>query len=313
MPGHKKQHYIPICYLKAWYDPLCSEDPSPYVWIFSANGENVRNKSPINIFYENNFYTIKRADGKRDLTLENGLNELETQFSLLRENKLKQHLNLTPDEHILLCAFIAAMHARTKVHIKHEQGQWKETLDMMDKMREWAKTASSEQKEIMARPPRTKKQRRRSLSYADVKELANNPIQHSLMPLIDIETPLLCALDLAILETNEQPGFITSDNPCVWEDPEAYKRPPFWRAPGLMYESIVIIFPISPQQAIVLNRKGYNGYINVNEKTVDEINRTIRFHAGSYFIVNSNFKKDIWFDPGQEPENSWRVLDNINL
>ncbi|MBU1337745.1 MAG: DUF4238 domain-containing protein, partial [Acidobacteria bacterium] len=168
--------------------------------------------------------------------------------------------------------------------------------------------ASSEQKEIMARPPRTKKQRRRSLSYADVKELANNPIQHSLMPLIDIETPLLCALDLAILETNEQPGFITSDNPCVWEDPEAYKRPPFWRAPGLMYESIVIIFPISPQQAIVLNRKGYNGYINVNEKTVDEINRTIRFHAGSYFIVNSNFKKDIWFDPGQEPENSWEKM-----
>ncbi|NOR52473.1 MAG: DUF4238 domain-containing protein, partial [Candidatus Aminicenantes bacterium] len=266
---YKKQHYVPKGYLKAWCDPSAPKQYTPYVWIFSKDGNIVKKRSPKNLFHEKDFYTIKRADGKRDLTLEHGLSELEDQFCALRDKKLRFRQNIGPEEHIILCAFIAATSQRTKIMQVHQQKQWQEALGMMDKMREWAKTATSEEKKAMAGLPGSGEQKRQSLSYDEVKKLAEEPIQHMLLPSISIETPLLCKIDFAILETDTQPGFITSDNPCVWSDPEAYKRPPFYRGPGLIYESVEITLPISPQQAILLNRKGFNGYITVNENAVD--------------------------------------------
>jgi hypothetical protein len=305
---HKKQHTVPTGYLKAWCDPSAPKQYTPYVWIFSKDGNSVKKRSPHNLFHENNFYTIKHADGERDLTLEHGLSELEGQFCALRDKKLKFRQNITPEEHIILCAFIAAMRGRTKIMQAHQQEQWQEALEKMEKMREWARTAKPEEKKIMAGLARGREQKRRSLSYNEVKKVAEEPIQHLLLPSISIETPLLCKIDFVILETDIQPGFITSDNPCVWSDPEAYKRPPFYRTPGLMYESIEITLPISPHQAILLNRKGINGYISVEDKAVDNLNKKTRFNAYKHFIVNSNYKKDIWFDPGTEPEDSWEKM-----
>ena len=294
---------MPKGYLKAWCDPSAPKKYTPYVWIFSKDGNTVKNRSPHNLFHENNFYTIKRADGERDLTLEHGLSGLEGQFCALRDKKLKFRQNITPKEHIILCAFIAAMRARTKIMQAHQQEQWLGALEKMEKMREWARTATPEEKKIMAGLPRGREQKRQSLSYNEVKKVAEEPIQHLLLPSISIETPLLCEIDFVILETDIQPGFITSDNPCVWSDPEAYKRPPFYRTPGLMYESIEITLPISPHQAILLNRKGINGYISVKDNAVDNLNKKTRFNAYKHFIVNSNYKKDIWFDPGTEQED----------
>lgn len=305
MSKHKKQHYVPKGYLKAWCDPSAPKQYTPYAWVFSKDGKTVKKKSPINLFHEKDFYTIERADGERDLTLEHGLSGLEDQFCTLRDKKLIHRQNIAPEEHIILCAFVAAMSARTKVMQTHQQEQWQKTLEMMEKMKEWAKTAKPEDKRIMAGPPRSREKKQLSLSYDEVKELAEKPIQHLLIPSIAMETPLLSKIDFAILGTNKKPGFITSDNPCIWFDPEAYKRPPAYRAPGLMYESIEITLPISPQQAILLNRKGINGYISVEENAVDNINKTTRFNAYEHYIVNSNYKKDIWFAPGKEPEDSW--------
>jgi len=39
---------------------------------------------------------------------------------------------------------------------------------------------------------------------------------------------------------------------------------------------------------------------------VDEFNRRTRFQCSEYFVSNSNATKPIWFDPGVEPEDSWR-------
>jgi len=309
---HKKQHYVPKGYLKAWCDLSAPKQYTPYVWVFSKDGNTVKKRSPKNLFHENNFYTIEHADGERDLTLEHGLSELEDQFCALRDKKLRFRQNITPEEHIILCAFIAAMRERTKIMQAHQQKQWRKALEMMEKMREWAKTATPEEKKMMAGPPRSREKKRPSLSHDEVKKLAEDPIQHLLLPSISIETPLLCKIDFAILETDAQPGFITSDAPCVWSDPEAYKRPPLHQAPGLMYESIEITLPISPQQAILLNRKGINSYISVEENAVENLNRKTRFNAYKHFIVNSNYKKDIWFDPGTEPEDSWEKMKSKN-
>lgn len=68
---HKKQHFVPQCYTKAWHDPDAPAGPkmNPYVWVFDRDGTNVRRKAPANLFTETDIYTIERADGERDLRL----------------------------------------------------------------------------------------------------------------------------------------------------------------------------------------------------------------------------------------------------
>lgn len=112
-------------------------------------------------------------------------------------------------------------------------------------------------------------------------------------------------MSVAVVETSSSPGFITSDHPCGWFDPEAYKRAPFWRAPALASPSIEITLPLSPRQLLWLKWDGVSGYIPVKDSVAEELNRRIRFLAHEFFVVNSNVKKDVWFDPGVEPEDSW--------
>jgi hypothetical protein len=49
---HKSQHFIPRSYLAAWRDPETPEGQEPYVWRFSKDGSQSKNKAPQNIFTE---------------------------------------------------------------------------------------------------------------------------------------------------------------------------------------------------------------------------------------------------------------------
>lgn len=307
MTTNKRQHFVAQSYLRAWCDPSTPAGQKPYVWRFNKDGSDPRRKAPENIFYETDMYTINRADGARDLVLERGLAGLESEFVAIRDSKLSRREQLTTGEHVLLCAFIAAAQARTPAHRDHQAAQWSKILERMDKMKEWAKTATPEQKRrasSFARVPDARGARPR-LGYEDVKRLAEKPMQTMLAAQIRASTPLLARLDLLVLNS-AGPAFITSDYPCVWFDPEGHKRPPLFDGPALMYDSIKISLPVSPRQLIVLHRRGITGYIDVPENSVDRYNRRTRFECSEYFVTNSNATKPIWFDPGVEPEDSWR-------
>jgi hypothetical protein len=140
-----------------------------------------------------------------------------------------------------------------------------------------------------------------------VKRLAEQPMQTMLIPQITAATPLLVQLDLVVLNSGYKAGFITSDNPCVWFDPEAYKRPPFYQTPALLYKSIEITLPVSPRQMILLNRRRFSGHVYAPERAVDELNRRTRAHCADYFVSDTSSTKPIWFDLGVEPEDSWRT------
>lgn len=302
--SHKKLHFVPQCYLKAWCDPLTPAGQTPYVWLFNKDGSGPRRKAPENIFHEKDLYTIHRADGERDLTLEHGLAGLESAFVRIRDTTLATNGSLSRGEHVVLCAFIAAAHARTPAQRDHLGGQWAKVLDKMEEMRAWARTATPEQRRASASIDRRPGS---SLSYEDVKRLAEQPMQTMLVPMVQTETPLLTRLDFLVLTSPEaEAGFITSDYPCVWFDPDAHTRPPFFQAPALIYRSIEITLPVSPRQTILLNRRGRSGYLDAPEAMVDECNRRTRFHCSEYFVSKSLDTKPIWFDPGVKPEDSWR-------
>jgi hypothetical protein len=307
--GHKKQHFVPVCYLKPWRDPAAPTDHAPYVWIFDHEGGNPRRKAPENILHETDMYTVEIPGSRRSLVLEHGLQELESTFTRIRNSKINFARSLEDREHVLLCAFVAATQTRTRASREHHRKLWEHPLRMMEDMMEWATTATPEQKRNAARTiPRTSESDRGSLNYEQVKALHENPLQHILAPMIKTLTPLLYKLDMAVLETDDEVGFITSDHPCVWSDPEGYKRPPMYRGPALMYPSIEITMPISPRHCLFLNRGGMTGYITVSPQLLDSVNRTTRFGSDEHFIVRTNFTKSTWFDPGVEPDDSWEKM-----
>lgn len=251
-------------------------------------------------------YTITLNDGTRDLRIEYGLSQLEDKFSKLRKEKIEKHEELNPDDRAMLCLFVAAMRGRTTAFREHYRNQWKEALDMMDDMIENFKATTPEQKINTTMPSsNTSRNHNSSFGYDDVKHIVANTTQVLLPSFVRTVAPKLYRLDLAILITDNKTSFITSDDPCVWFDSEAYKRPPLFRDPALMYDTINITLPLSPSAVLFLNRKGINGYRQIGEYAVDDVNRKTRFYANEYFIANSNSTKDIWFEIGEEPEDSW--------
>ena len=129
---HKDQHWIPQSYLKAWADPDATE-AGAHVWRFSKDGERSSKKAPKGIFFEEDLYTIRLADGTRDLTVEHGLAGLESEFVGIRDTVLAQNKPLDARQDLLLRAFIAAMHSRTRAHLDHWQRQFRSLRDQMDR------------------------------------------------------------------------------------------------------------------------------------------------------------------------------------
>lgn len=135
----------------------------------------------------------------------------------------------------------------------------------------------------------------------EVEKFHNEPMQTLMFPKINAEFKLYTKMQMSILNTEDEVGFITSDNPCVWFDCEAYKRPPAYRAVGLGYKSIEVTLPISPKQVIIISHVPLPLYVSVPMKTVDSINRKTRFYADKHYVVNKNFKNDLWFKVIEPP------------
>src|SRR5215207_7408762 len=252
---HKKQHFVPATYLKAWCDKDSPEDYKPYVWIYPKEGGKAKHKPPEKIFWENDFYTIKKLNGERDLVLDHGLAQLESRFANLRDRKLGHRKPLTSQDMGVLCAFTAAMYSRTKVRRGFLKEQWQAVVDLGNKMEEWAKNASKEDLEWARTALHTPHKNNQSLSMDEVRQIADSPIQSSLRAEIATVAPALFKMQFVILDTSDISTFITSDNPCIWFDPDLYKKPVPPGAGGLISPTIEISLPLSPTQYILFGKK----------------------------------------------------------
>lgn len=300
---HKKQHWIPQAYLKAWCDPNAVESHDPYVWRFSKDGRVCRKKAPKNIFYEKEFYTVHLADGVRDLTIEHGLAGLEDAFVTLRDQRLAKRTDLSAEEELLLRAFMAATKSRTLGHLQHFQEQFKSALEMGELMRQEMLAKSPEERMSFA-PSLGPVDSESSMSLDEVRELAEGPVGPMVVAEVKTQLPILAQMHLAVLCTDEPLGFITSDMPCVWFDPEAYNRPFPMNATGLAWPTIEITMPVSPRQAILLSWRQLDGYIDITPEQVDDLNRKTRFMCDAHFIVCRNEQREVWFDPGAPPDKT---------
>jgi len=299
---HKRQHYVPQSYLVAWADAQTPAEYEPYVWIIDKHSLQISNRAPKNILFEIDLYTLRTEEAERDLSLEQGLSRLERDFIRIRDDVIADHLPLNESDRTSLIAFMAAMHSRTHASGERWKPFWQELLHKMKAMQEWAATASPKDIARASQVVPIGEEEPNIVTIEEVEELVDKPVPSMLGPLVLAEARQLVRLDLAILRTRTSPGFITSDNPVVWADPEGYKRPPPHQGPALMYPTIEISMPISPGHSLLLNRRGLSGYINLGEygplvdlKVVQAANWRIRAAAKKYIIVNRPIIMWDWF------------------
>jgi hypothetical protein len=302
---HKGQHYVPDSYLKAWCDPACPAEHEPYVWVFNRDGTLDKPRSPSNIFKENDFYTIYREDGSRDIGLENALSRLESKFSAVRRDKLDKQLQLSEQEHADLAVFVAAGQFRTRSSRDHHAGQWKATLNLMDELAERMENATPEQREAAAKISSISASSKGGLTHEQVRKLTAMPIQTMIPSVLRTVSPILAKMNMLILCTDDEVGFLTSDRPVTWYDPEAYKRPPLYRAPGLGIETIEVTMPLSPRQCLLFSWLGPEGYIDASELALNELNRRHRSLCLGQYVVRSNARRDYWFKEFEPPDDAW--------
>lgn len=310
--SHKKQHFVPQCYTKPWLDPDSVGKPKldPYVWVFNKDGTNPRRRSPANLFTETDIYTIPAADGTRDLRLEHGFQQLEDQFTRIRNLTLTQKRWPNNDQLVYLLAFVATAQARTRANRDHHRQQWGRLRERLeDFQRSFDSASPAKKKAFAAVAPLPGSTAEPGMTLDDVKRYEEYPIQNMIAPVVATVMRCFSQMHVAVLCTDDPLGLITSDNPCTWFDPESYKLPPFYRGAGLGSRTIEVTLPVSPSQCIFISHNsGFKGFVNIEQRVVDALNYRHAAHADESIVCAHNEIRPFWVTPREAPEDAWEKV-----
>lgn len=204
---------------------------------------------------------------------------------VLVRRKISNTLPLDNRERAELCTFVAAMSIRTKCQQQNFRTQYSEVHDMVVDMEKFHNA-----------PPKT------SLETQVLRDYAH---QITISKMLKMIPQILYRMNMAFFISHDDIGFITSDHPCVWFNPEAYKWPPLYRHPGLGQKHIEVTLPLTPKYLLYGSWNNITGYHNCPINLTDELNRRTRGYCNEYFICRRNQTKPIWFDEGEIPDDAW--------
>jgi Protein of unknown function (DUF4238) len=277
---HKHQHTIPRVYLSSWLEPFTPPGQTAAIHIVTKESKEVRRKSPTKSFTSNDRYTVHLSDGERNLDVENYLGRIETDFNGVLQ-AVRSRRNLSTMHRAKLAVFTAAMMGRAPVQSDNFRRQLQPLEEIVEK------AGTPEQAE-------------------ELSEYIQNHAAYYTTSTIEASAPMLFNMAPSILMTNDATGFITSDNPAVMFNPNAYKLPPFYRAPGLATIDVETTLPLTPKHLIVYtHRRHLPLYQLVDMKAVDELNRRTWAHANQEVVSKTGIVKDIWSQPGEPPKDAW--------
>jgi hypothetical protein len=284
MAEKKTQHVIPKCYLRAWCDPNTPSGQCPFIWRISKDGTSKTKRSPEKSFTATDKYTIRLPNGQRNLVIEDTLGKVESDFVGVLA-KVRKRQKLSASDRARLCVFAAAMHGRTVSMGEH----WKREMQRLHEV-----VVDLEQAKNL-KPIR-------SLETAKRVELAH---QEAIAISLKFEAPLLFQMQMSVLVTNDDCGFITSDRPCVWFNPSIYKLPPFYRHPGLDQREIEVTLPLTPHHMLFISHTQRPQYVDASKALLDESNRLTRAYCSEEFVSWKGEVLSYWFDLGVKPEDAW--------
>lgn len=300
----KKQHYVPKCYLKAWIDPAIPRHVNGQnIWIFDQEGNNPKQQSPRSTFTEDEMYTLTASDGERDLTLENGLGTIETQFGSIRTSKFNYQRPLTQEEWGWVCLFAATLHLRTAASRDHLLEAFNRLKEMTERVAppEWWDDA-----EVPLQPQGKNVYYPRPGDFDNLKE---DLTQVLLQTAVKHVAPNLASMHATVLCTEHPTGFVTTDAPSTWFAPGADRLPTF-KGVGLNNIDIEITLPLSPKQCLVFTHRDIWGssYVNVSDDVVEAINRRHIAYAPTSIVAAKGELDPSWLRKTPPPPDSGEEL-----
>ncbi|HBD24827.1 MAG: hypothetical protein A2566_02535 [Candidatus Zambryskibacteria bacterium RIFOXYD1_FULL_40_13] len=286
MSDPKNQHTIPQCYLKQFVDPKVPSNFGPCVWIFERKSKRGKRKNVRSVLTETDVYTLQG-----DYSIEKSLAQLESEYAVIFENKIKNKLPLTPYEHTIFCAFVAAMLQRTLKQKEHIENQ-------MDQMIGWAKQLEM----VHGAKPKS------SIAWEEAKKDAH---KISVVEMVPDIAKILSKMNVAFLCTkSKRVSFITSDSPAyLFNSQLQFQR---WFAPAFGQKHVEIRMPLSPEISVCFSWiNNLRGYLVATEDMVHNDNRMVFGYSHQYFIANSQKLKRRWFRRlPLDPVFIWRFLKN---
>lgn len=286
MSDPKNQHTIPKCYLKQFVDPNIPSNFGPCVWIFERKSKCGKNQNVRSVLTETDVYTFQG-----DYRIERSLAQLESEYAVIFDKKIKNKLPLEPEEHAILCAFVAAMLQRTL--------KQKESIErMMDQVIGHIKQLEA----VHGVAPKT------SLEWEKAKADAH---KLSLVESIPEVANILTKMNLAFMCTkNKRVSYITSDAPAYMFNSMLQFQS--FMPPSLDQKYVEVRMPLSPEISLCFSwANNVRGYLVATEDRVHNDNRMVFGHSHKYFIANSKKLKWRWFRRlPLDPIFLWRYLKN---
>jgi antitoxin (DNA-binding transcriptional repressor) of toxin-antitoxin stability system len=301
---HKRQHIVPNCYLSAWLEPVTPTGQERALWKFAKDGTNKHRKSPKKSFVESDRYTVLLKNGERDLRIEHTLDQIENDFSRVLR-RVQRGETLTILDKGKLAIFTAAMLGRTRRRADHWKDTWKDVRRMVSTF-EGDGGVSKASGSLSPNEPLPSGAVR--ISTQEIDEFLVNSHPEYLANTIEISAPMLFAMDLSFYSTDDELGFLTSDEPCIMHNPTAYRFDPMMRGPGLLQRDIQVLLPLSPRLLIAFSHTLTYPYITpLSRERVDEINRMIVWSAKEEIVSWRGELREEWFaSAGPPPEDAWK-------
>ena len=295
-----KQHVVSKCYLKAWCDPATPKGQEPYIWLISKDGSKKTKRAPHKSLTKADAYTIKFNNGTSDLHVETTLSQLESKFVRVQQNISARH-TLDAWDRAYLAAFMATMHSRTDPFATGMQEAWSKVGEMVKAMEEVIRRGDADKFPTISPPGEGS-----PISSADTEYLVKNSGPLAVESALETAAPIMWRMSLAFVTAPVGSFFVTSDNPCVWFDPTAHRRHPFYRGAGLAMKDIEITMPVTPEVfAIMTHNPEAQGYMRLTDAQVQELNRRTVGFCDEQFVSKISDTLDIWFDPGTPPPDAW--------
>jgi hypothetical protein len=301
---HKRQHIVPHCYLSAWLEPNPPAGQQRALWRFSKDGSDKRRRSPKKTFVASDRYTVLLKTGERDLRVEHRLDQIENEFAQVRRRILRGEKIMTLDK-AKLAIFAAAMLGRTRRRADHWKRSWESlrggAVPDADDSAESCTSPRNPSDETL--PPGTVRVSKQMLD-----DMLVNIHPQFLVDMIKTSAPILFQMEMLLCSTADELGFLTSDEPCVMQNPTAYRYHPIMRSAGLLQRDVEVLLPLSPQRLLVFSHTpSYPVNYSLTREQTTRVNRLLVHYALEEIISWKGELRDGWFAPeGPPPEDAYQ-------
>lgn len=283
MATNKKQHYVPISYLKVF------ANPDEHVWKMDRWTGKIEPEGRKNIFFFDHYYRQEWAPKGANSNILEKYFEVEVEPTIHALRRLSAGDTLSEDEAISCLIYVVMQRCRVPAQLDHAVEQMRQLgMSMM-------KTSDN---------PRVREAYRQGYHIVMKKQARLDAFG----TLVSSTTQSLEVMRWEAIEAHSSSEFVTSDNPVVAVSPTVF--PP--ACPGLAKRSTRVFFPLSPSTALSLSHKeGVSEMVDLENETtelptmvgrriitnelVDAQNLMVGLNATSFIVSRSRkVLEDLW-------------------